>query len=144
MDIKVQVVDGDKIAVRYASAPDIIENGIKGGIESALRIVQSYAMAEAPVDKGKLQQSIKYRTLSKTRGEVYVGSEYGFWVHEGHAQTVGRYVPALGKSLKKPYVKGNPFMDRALRRATDPAFNAIQQAVRQELKTKLMRERGMI
>lgn len=144
MDIKVRVVDGDKIAVRYAGANKIIENGIKGGIESALRIVQQYAMQESPVDKGKLRQSIKYRTLTKTRGEVYVNSQYGFWVHEGHSQQVGRFVPAIGKRLKKPYVKGNPFMDRALRRATDPAFNAVQDSVRSELKAKLMRERGII
>lgn len=39
-------------------------------------------------------------------------TEYASYVEFGHRQTPGRYVPAIGKTLKKPWVKGR-FMMRA-------------------------------
>ncbi len=38
--------------------------------------------------------------------EIYNPTEYGPYVEYGHRQEVGRYVPAIGKRLKKPWVEG--------------------------------------
>lgn len=45
------------------------------------------------------------------RGDTYIvtvanNTEYASYVEYGHRQTPGRYVPALGKSLKASWVKG--------------------------------------
>lgn len=39
--------------------------------------------------------------------------EYASYVNYGHVQTSGRYVPALGKQLKKSFVKGKHFVEKA-------------------------------
>ena len=59
---------------------------------------------------GKLQDSWEHSEVKKD-GDVYtieLGSEceYVKFVEEGHRQTPGRYVPAIGKRLKKPFVQG--------------------------------------
>ena len=59
---------------------------------------------------GKLQDSWEHGEVQKD-GDVYtieLGSdcEYAKFVEEGHRQEVGRYVPAIGKRLKKPFVQG--------------------------------------
>ena len=38
--------------------------------------------------------------------EVSNSTEYASYVEFGHRQTPGRYVPAIGKRLKKSWVKG--------------------------------------
>ena len=59
---------------------------------------------------GKLQDSWEHGEVQKD-GDVYtieLGSdcEYAKFVEDGHRQEVGRYVPAIGKRLKKPFVQG--------------------------------------
>ena len=39
--------------------------------------------------------------------------EYASYVEFGHRQTPGRYVPAIGKSLKKSWVSGQFFLTKA-------------------------------
>lgn len=42
--------------------------------------------------------------------EIYNNVDYAPMVEYGHKQTVGRYVPAIGKRLVKPWVKGRFMM----------------------------------
>lgn len=56
--------------------------------------------------------------------EVINPTEYASYVEYGHRQKPGRYVPALGKSLKKAWVPGKLMMtisEKQIRAAT-PAF----------------------
>lgn len=39
---------------------------------------------------------------------------YAPMVNYGHRQEVGRYVPAIGKTLKRPYVAGKYMLEKAL------------------------------
>lgn len=59
---------------------------------------------------GKLQDSWKRDEVKKDENgySIELGSdcEYAKFVEEGHKQEVGRYVPAIGKKLKKPFVEG--------------------------------------
>lgn len=51
---------------------------------------------------------------------------YGLYVNDGHRQQVGRYVPAIGKRLVKPYVPGVHMLEKgidAANRQTDSIFN---------------------
>ncbi|MGL4791303.1 MAG: HK97 gp10 family phage protein [Anaerotignaceae bacterium] len=45
--------------------------------------------------------------------DVYNQVEYASWVEEGHRQTVGRYVPAIGKKLKQPKTKGRHMLKKS-------------------------------
>lgn len=67
------------------------------------------------VDTGRLRNSITYEVRMDEQA-VYVGSnvEYAPYVELGHSQEVGRYVPAIGKTLKNPYVEGKPFLKPAI------------------------------
>ena len=42
--------------------------------------------------------------------EVFDDTEYASFVEDGHRQKVGRYVPAIGKRLVKPWVEGRFMM----------------------------------
>lgn len=48
------------------------------------------------------------------RINVYNPTEYAIYVEYGHRQTVGRYVPALGKTLKKGWVEGRFMMTESV------------------------------
>lgn len=51
---------------------------------------------------------------------------YGLYVNDGHRQQVGRYVPAIGKRLVKPYVPGVHMLEKgidAANRQTNSIFN---------------------
>lgn len=74
--------------------------------------------ANTPVDTGGLRRSWN------ANGPNYGGSgwtitlinnaDYASYVEEGHRQTPGRFVPALGKRLKASWVPGQFFMRRSL------------------------------
>lgn len=71
-----------------------------------------------PVDTGGLRQSWT------AEGPNYAGkawtiklinnAEYASFVEEGHRQTPGRYVPAIGKRLVASWVPGQFFMKRSM------------------------------
>ena len=65
---------------------------------------------KTPVDTGELRRSWTVGTVEK-RGDLYYIEvinplEYAQYVEYGHRQTPGRYVPAIGKRLKKSWVQG--------------------------------------
>ncbi|MGL4282113.1 MAG: hypothetical protein ACRCSI_00220, partial [Eubacterium aggregans] len=45
-------------------------------------------------------------------GEIGYTKEYAPHVEYGHHQIVGRYVPAIGKQIKKGYVPGQHFLKK--------------------------------
>ena len=65
---------------------------------------------KTPVDTGELRRSWTVGMVEK-RGDLYYIEvinplEYAQYVEYGHRQTPGRYVPAIGKRLKKSWVQG--------------------------------------
>lgn len=114
--------------------------------------VAGHAKELSPVDTGFLRNSItfglggevpKIAEYSDDKGEqhgryedscpaddegkatVYVGTnvEYAPYVELGHKQEPGRYVPAIGKRLKKPFVAGKAYLR--------PAFENNMEEIRQ-------------
>ena len=59
---------------------------------------------------GKLQDSWEHGEVEMQNDKytIEIGSDvkYAKFVEEGHRQEVGRFVPAIGKRLKKPFVQG--------------------------------------
>ena len=63
-----------------------------------------------PSDTGNLRRNWTVSDVRKNGGnyeiEVSNSTEYASYVEFGHRQTPGRFVPAIGKRLKKSWVKG--------------------------------------
>ena len=74
------------------------------------------AAKKTPVYEGNLRRSWDVEVADKGAGcEITLtnSSEYASYVEYGHRQTPGRYVPAIGKSLKKSWVTGQFFLTKA-------------------------------
>jgi len=78
------------------------------------------AIKRTPVDKGTLRRgwdaSIGAKAVNTGGGYTVTitnSVEYASYVEFGHRQTPGRYVPAIGKSLKKSWVSGQFFLTKA-------------------------------
>ena len=65
---------------------------------------------KTPVDTGELRRSWTVGDIRKQGDCYYIEVinplEYAQYVEYGHRQTPGRYVPAIGKKLKKSWVQG--------------------------------------
>lgn len=66
--------------------------------------------ARTPVKTGALRRSMTWGEINHSADSysVDIGSslEYARAVEEGHRQEVGKYIPALGKRLKTPFIRG--------------------------------------
>ncbi len=74
------------------------------------------AAKKTPVDEGNLRRSWDVEVADKGAGcEITLtnSSEYASYVEYGHRQTPGRFVPAIGKRLKKSWVEGKLFLTKS-------------------------------
>ncbi len=96
------------------------DEAIYNALETIGNMAADYAAGLCPVDTGNLRNSI---TSEVDMGEkaVYVGTavEYAPYVEFGHHQQVGRYVPQIGKRLKREFVPGKPFLAPAIENHLD-------------------------
>ena len=74
---------------------------------------EGYAKLLCPVDTGNLRNSITHETDGAT-AVIGTNVEYAAHVEYGHTQEVGRYVPAIGKRLKAPFVAARPYLRPAV------------------------------
>lgn len=90
--------------------------------------------ANTPVDTGDLRRSTNFDGTKKTGTsfniEVYNNTEYVDHLEYGHRQEVGRYVPAIGKRLKKPFVKGYYMFRNAENDIKAELDSRVEEAVR--------------
>lgn len=74
--------------------------------------------ANTPVATGTLRRSWTASGAGYTAGSWSVtltnNAEYASYVEDGHRQTPGRYVPAIGKKLKASWVPGQHFMKNSV------------------------------
>ena len=91
-----------------------------------------------PVDTGELRrnwQVSKIRLFDKfCVVEVYNATEYAEYVEFGHRQTPGRYVPAIGKRLKKAWVPGKFMLTISTKELENIKDRIIRQKVEAWLK----------
>ena len=90
---------------------------------------------KTPVDTGELRRSWTVGMVEK-RGDLYYIEvinplEYAQYVEYGHRQTPGRYVPAIGKRLKRSWVQGKFMLTLS--------ENEIQRDMDKIIKQKLIR-----
>ena len=77
--------------------------------ELAARLLRK-VIKRTPSDTGNLRRNWVVSDVRKNDSnyeiEVSNSTEYASYVEFGHRQTPGRFVPAIGKRLKKSWVKG--------------------------------------
>ena len=93
--------------------------------------------ANEPVVTGNLRRSITSSDV-KLNGNEYsmtVGSSlsYARYTEEGHKQEVGKYVPAIGKKLKKEFVPGNHVIKDSVDLHQSKLIKRIQERVEKEV-----------
>ncbi|OOM82326.1 hypothetical protein CLPUN_02950 [Clostridium puniceum] len=66
--------------------------------------------------------------------EIINPIEYASYVEYGHRQTPGRFVPAIGKKLKKSWVKGRFMMTLSLKEIDELTPAIVSAKVWEELK----------
>ena len=93
--------------------------------------------ANEPVVTGNLRRSITSGEVELNGNEysMAVGSSlsYARYVEEGHKQEVGKYVPAIGKKLKKEFVPGNHVIKDSVDLYQSKLIKRIQERVEKEV-----------
>ena len=91
-----------------------------------------------PVDTGELRQNWQVSNIRLFERfcvvEIYNSTEYAEYVEFGHRQTPGRYVPAIGKRLKKAWVPGKFMLTLSTKELENIKDRIIRQKVEAWLK----------
>lgn len=93
-------------------------------------LVRGDAVSLSPVDTGNLREAWKRSAPDNGRVEVYNNTEYAAHVEYGHRQQVGRYVPAIGKRLKKPFVEGKHMLRDAVQQRQDSFAEDVEEILK--------------
>lgn len=133
MRIQVKIKNLSQIQRALAKSPQIVSKHINKAINRSILDVRNEAMQTTPILTGRLRGSYQVR-FGMLRGELQPTAEYAVYVHEGHKQEVGRFVPAIGKRLVEPYVKGNPFLTKAVDRAKNKINKNFEEGLANALK----------
>lgn len=89
---------------------ELSDEAVARALEQCGALWESYAKQMAPVDTGRLRNSIEHHPEGNDTMVVETDVEYAVWVETGHTQQPGRFVPAIGKRLVNDYVPPQPFM----------------------------------
>ena len=100
------------------------------------------AEKRTPVDSGQLRQNYVMGDVAK-RGFNYTIDisnpvEYAEYVEFGHRQEVGRYVPAIGKRLVKPWVEGHHMLEKSVIETKDELPELVEEKI-EKLKREILR-----
>ena len=112
----------------------IYDEFYNAGIECVAEI-----KANEPVVTGDLRRSITTGEVdydaSKGEYSMTIGSSlsYAQAVEEGHKQEAGKYVPAIGKKLKKEFVPGNHVIKDSVDLYQSKLIKRIQERVEKEV-----------
>jgi hypothetical protein len=122
MQFTVKIENADELISRFRQAPDIVSPILTQALSAAGAVLaKNTVKGVVPWKTGFLTQSFR----AELTGFVlrwFPTASYAAAVEFGHKQEVGRFVPAIGKRLVKPFVAGNPYMERIVDRA-QPEIN---------------------
>lgn len=80
-------------------------------VKGALITAESKAGVSAPVDTGRLRQSIRFQMLTPLEGVVYTNVHYAKYQNDGTSRIKGK------RFMEKGYVAGAKYMIRKIRAA---------------------------
>ena len=128
--VSIEIKGMEKLKRMMARSPGVIAERLNRAIRLSIWEIQRNIIPLTPVISGTLQKSIKHGTsFGHLQGKISPTVKYAYFVHEGHRQEVGRYVPAIGKRLVSPYVKGKPFMKQGLEQSRDTVENIFNKEI---------------
>lgn len=151
--IKITIEGADKMRAALKKGSTIAPGYISRALDSSIKIVESNAKREAPVNRspgitgGNLRQSISSRMASSFSAVVSVGVAYAVAVHEGTRPHVIRPVVKralanirtgqfFGKIVHHPGTRANPFLQRAVDNSESYIKEQFQKAV-ENIKTAI-------
>ena len=106
-----------------------LKNEVKKSVKNVGETYKRNAEANTPVKTGDLRRSWQLIGPIFSGADISIelrnGKNYASFVENGHRQTPGRYVPAIGKRLKASWVPGQHF----LQKATKQTSNQIPQLI---------------
>ena len=91
-----------------------------------------------PVDTGELRRNWQVSNIRLFERfcvvEIYNSTEYAEYVEFGHRQTPGRYVPAIGKRLKKAWIPGKFMLTLSAKELENMKDRIVRRKVEEWLK----------
>ena len=94
-----------------------LKNEVKKSVKNVGETYKRNAESRTPVQSGELRRSWQLKGPFFAGSDITVelknGKNYASFVENGHRQTPGRYVPAIGKKLKASWVPGQHFLQKA-------------------------------
>lgn len=104
--------------------------------EIALRLIRMIKQ-KTPVNTGTLRNGWSVNIIENGKNytiEIINPIEYASEVEYGHRQEAGRYVPALGKKLKKSWVQGKFMMTMSISEINQLTPRIVEDKVWKEIK----------
>ena len=106
-----------------------LKDEVKKSVKNVGETYKRNAEANTPVKTGDLRRSWQLIGPIFSGADITIelrnSKNYASFVENGHRQTPGRYVPAIGKRLKASWVPGQHF----LQKATKQTSNQIPQLI---------------
>lgn len=114
-----------------------INNIIEEEMEEKATMCVGEIQANTPVKSGNLRRSMTHGRIELTNKvyKVKIGSAlpYAQAVEEGHFQEIGRYVPAIGKKLKRAFVPGKHMIGNSIEIYQKELQKSIQVRIKNEV-----------
>lgn len=133
--VKVDKRDLEELLERLESG------GAEEAIEAAMGQLAQYGMRVAknntPKQTGELRRNWTIAELNAQRVVLRNPTEYAEYVEYGHRQEPGRYVPKLGKRLKRSWVRGLFYATRSEETLRKNADKVIRPVLVKELEKML-------
>ena len=120
----------DELIQRLDEAAKKVPDARDKFLAQEAELVRGDAVSLSPVDTGNLREAWKRSAPDNGRVEVYNNTEYAAHVEYGHRQQVGRYVPAIGKRLKKPFVEGKHMLRDAVQQRQDSLAEDVEEILK--------------
>ena len=100
-----------------------LKNEVKNSVKNVGETYKHNAEANTPVKTGDLRRSWQLIGPIFSGAEISIelrnSKNYASFVENGHRQTPGRYVPAIGKRLKASWVPGQHFLQKATKQTSN-------------------------
>jgi hypothetical protein len=127
----------EEMQKEMAKKLEAINNIIEKEIEEKATMCVGEIQSRTTVKTGNLRRSMTHGNVEKMFKiyNIKIGSSlpYAQAVEEGHFQEVGRYVPSIGKKLKKSFVPGRHMMGDSIEIYQRELNRSIEDRIKSEV-----------